>query len=90
MLIQVFSWMLKTKAGQGLAVGTASGSLLALIFSLHNDVIGKIEAQRVERREYVQLVMKPVEVEIKNLKKETVETKELIKDIHKHLLRKGN
>lgn len=39
-----------------------------------------------DRKEYVSLVLRPVQTEIKNLNEKVTETKNMVKDIHQYLL----
>ena len=44
--------------------------------------------QKSYTKEYVELKMVPIEMEMKNLKREQSETKVMVRDIHNYLLRK--
>lgn len=75
---------------KGLKVGAGAlggSGLIVLILGLNNDISNKLAAQKAEQKEYVQLVLKPVYTEIMYLKQETRETKQLVRDIHNHLLK---
>lgn len=82
----LLGWLLKSKAIKAGAGAVGGSGLLALIFSLHTDVTTKIEKVAVERKEYIELVLKPLEVKINNLKDSSNETKQMVRDIHAYLL----
>lgn len=90
MFAQLLGFLMKSK-GAKVGAGAVGGSgLLALVIGLHADITGKIEKQDVAHKEYVQLTLKPVEVQIQGLQKEQAETKVMVRDIHNHLLKKQN
>ena len=92
MVGQVLTLLAKSK-GMKVGAGAIGGSsLLALIFSLHTDLSTKIDEEKAERKEYIELVLKPLEAELRSLKGETTETKQMVRDIRNHLLqnRRGN
>lgn len=90
MWTQFFSILAKSKSIK-VGLGAAGGStLIALIFGLHIDVTEKIEDQERKQKEYVQMVLRPIEIEIMNMKDDTKETKEMVRDIRNHLLNKRN
>ncbi len=86
----LFSILIQSKlAKTGAGLVTGSG-VLVLILGLHQDVLTKIEKQKLANKEYVGLVLTPVETEIRHLKENTKETKQLVRDIHNYLLRRNN
>lgn len=73
--------------GTKLSFGAIGGSgLIALIIGLHQDVTAKINRQDAQQKEYVVLVLAPLQTEIQHLQSEQKETKEMVRDIHKYLL----
>ncbi len=80
--------------GNGAKLGaTAAGGtgLITLIFSLYGNISNKIEDSQKDQgsymREYVELTIRPITTELKYQNKEIRETKELVKDLHKHILK---
>lgn len=90
----IFEWLLKSKAAKLSGATIGGGGIVALILGLHSNVTGKIDniskTVKEDRREYVSLSMEPLKTEISNLKKETKETKHLVRDIHNYLLKSSN
>ena len=89
---KMLGWFMASK-GAKVGVGALGGSgLIALVLGLHTDVTKRIDHQQIEQkayvREYVQLTLKPVQVEIENLRRDSTETKEMVKEIRNHLLNK--
>ena len=88
MFAQVLGFIMKSK-GAKLGVGALGGSgVLVLVMSLHADITNRIEAQDFQQRERTILMLAPIETEIANLKSEQRETKDMVRDIHNHLLNK--
>lgn len=90
MLTETLGWMIKSKfikLGGGILGGTGA---LTLIFGLHGNVVGQIDKAEARSKEYVGLKLGPFETEIKNLKKDVKETKDMVKDIHIYLIQKGD
>jgi len=86
----LLSFLVKSK-GIKLGAGAVTGSgLVALVLGLHNDVTSKIEKQEQDQKEYVELILKPVQVQIQGLQKDQSETKTMVRDIHTYLLNKRN
>lgn len=84
---QILGWIIKSKSikvGGGVIGGSG---LVVLLMGLHSDVTGKIEKQDVLQKEYVGLMLKPIETEIRYLKSEQKETKSMVRDIHNYLLK---
>lgn len=71
------------------AVSIGSTGILALVLNLHAGVTARLDNEISNRKEYVELVLKPMQTEISNLEKETRETKLLVRDIHSYLLNKN-
>lgn len=71
-------------------IGGIVGGLTPLVLGLHANMSSKIEVAEARSKEYIQLKLDPFEREIENLKKNVGETKQMVKDIHKHLLEKKN
>ena len=69
-------------------IGGLLAGLTPLALGLHANMTNKIEVAETRSKEYVQLKLEPFQKEIDNLKKEVGETKEMVQDIHKHLLNK--
>ena len=81
------SWLVKSKAAK-VGAGVASGSgILGLVLGLHYDVTNRIDKVKADRAEYVQLVLEPVNREISHVKDGIDETKDMVRDIHNHLLK---
>jgi len=83
MLSLIVQWLAKSNAAK---VGTGAmtgGGFLALIFTLHQDVKSDIRQETMDRKEYVELVVKP-------LKEDTKETKQLVKEIRDYLIKQKN
>lgn len=86
----ILGWVLKSKAIK-VGVGAVGGSgLLALIFNLHADITQRIDREVENRKEYIQLVISPLQSEVSNLKDGVNETKVMVRDLHNHLLNKNN
>lgn len=88
MLAQMLNWFVgntKVKVGTGILGG---GGFITLILFLHSDVTAKIMAEKTNRKEYVNLVLKPLHTEISNLKEDIKTTKGMVRDIHNYLLNK--
>ena len=85
------SWIMKSKAAKVGAGALSGGSIIALIFYLNTAVVAKVEKQKIELKdyvkEYVQMAIEPIKTEITNLKDIQKETKEMVRDIHKFLLK---
>lgn len=90
MLSGVTSWILSSKVIKTTMGGTAATGLLGLIFNLHSDVVTRIEKQDVAHKEHIQLVIKPLERDMKSFERNQNEIKQLIRDIHRHLLKTKN
>jgi len=89
---KMLGWIMASK-GAKFGIGAAGGtSLVAMVLGLHTDVTTRIDIQKIEQkayvREYVQLTMRPVQVEIENLHRNSRETKEMVREIRNHLLNK--
>jgi putative effector of murein hydrolase LrgA (UPF0299 family) len=85
MFLSAISWIMESKLKIG--AGAASGvGILTLIFNLNTSVLKKVEKHEAQLKEHVQLVLRPVQIQIKNLREEQKETKKLIMDIHNYLL----
>jgi len=87
MIASILQWLIKSK---GVKVGgtlLGGGSMVALLLGAHADITTKIEKQDERQKEYVQLMLKPIETEMRHLKEETKETKGLVRDIHNYLLK---
>ena len=94
MLSTILNWILKPNVAKVGGATIGGGGIVALILGLHSNVTGKIDniskTVKEDRREYVALSMEPLKTEISNLKKETKETKHLVRDIHNYLLKSSN
>ena len=88
MLIRLLGGLMKSKGLKMGAGAHSGGGLIVLILGLNNDISNKLIAQKAEQKEYVQLVLKPLQTQIAYLKEETRETKQLVRDIHNYLLKK--
>lgn len=88
MFSQVMMWLLKSKGAKIGAGALGSGGVLILILALHSDVTARITAEKIDRKEYVNLVLMPVQTQITNLKNDIKETKSMVRDIHNYLLNK--
>lgn len=86
-LMNGIAWLLSSKSAKMGAGAIGGSSLLAIVFGLHTDVTHKIEKERVAQKEYVELVLEPIKTEIKHLSGDSRETKQLVRDIHNHLLK---
>ncbi len=87
MLTTLLGWIVKSKAVKVGAGALGGSGALALIFGLHYDIKQEVGIQKKDQKEYVHLVLEPLKVEIKNLNKDIVETKLMVRDLHKHMLR---
>lgn len=84
---QLLGWIIKNKGakvGGGILGG---GGLIILLLGFYTDVTGKIEKQNVLQKEYVGLMLKPIEIEINYLKEGQKEIKKMVTDIHNHLIK---
>ncbi len=84
---QLIGWIMKTKAAKIGGSVLGGGGLIALVFGLHQNVNSKIDRVEDRNKEHVQLLLEPVKTEIKHLKKEVKETKDMVRDIHNYLLK---
>ncbi len=86
----ILGWFMASKGAKATFGATVGGGLLTLILSLHASVNTKIDSQdktqKAYVKEYVQLSIKPVHVEIINLKKGQDKTQQMLRDISNHLL----
>jgi hypothetical protein len=91
MLIRVVSWLIESKGAKLGAGAVGGGGVLILVLGLHSNVTGQLQIQKKEQldftREYVSLTIEPLKVEISNLKKDSEETKRMVRDIHQYLLK---
>jgi len=87
MLAKIFSWCLTTKAAKlgGSVIG--GGGIIALFLAFQTDYKERIDKIEFKNERYSELLLKPVYVEINYLKKDIKETKIMVKDIHKYLLK---
>ena len=67
-------------------VGGIIGGFIPVAMAFHANMSEKIHVAEIRSKEYVQLKLEPFKHEIDNLKKDLGETKDMVKDIHKHLL----
>ena len=83
--------IMKSKAVKVGAGAISGGSVLALILYLNTAVVAKVEKQKIELKhyvqEYVQMAIEPIKTEIINLKEIQKDIKEMVRDIHKFLLK---
>jgi len=94
-LYTILGWIMKSKVAKvGGGVIGGSGVLFALVFGLNKDLKTELNDKMREmdksHKLYVQLVLKPVEIEIKHLNGHVKETKQMVRDIRNHLLKSNN
>lgn len=86
MFSQLAAWLVKSN-GAKVGLGAVGGSgIVALVLTLHGDMTNKIQAQDSHHKAYIALSIQPLQTEVRNLRDEQKEIKELVRDIHKYLL----
>lgn len=90
MIATILGWFMKSKGAKIGAGALSGGGLVAIILSLHANVMTKIDQQKKDQKEYVNLSIKPIETEISYIKKEQIETKSMVRDIHNYLIKAKN
>lgn len=91
MLARITGWIMKSKAVKiGGSILGGSG-VLTLILFLHTSVTGRIDSVEANSKEYtkeyVDLSLKPHDIEITHLKNDMSSTKSMVEDIHGHIFK---
>lgn len=88
MLTQLLGSIVKSKGAKVGAASLTGGTILALVFFLNADLKSDLHAQEVRQKEYVQLVVAPLEIEIQNMKTNIDNTNTKVNAIYKYLIKK--
>lgn len=84
-LFQLLGLLFKSKAGKVGSGAVGAGGLVALVLSLHSDVVEKIQAAELQAVKYVDAKHELVTKDISYIKESQAEIKEMLKVIDKRL-----
>ena len=95
MLLQILGWIMKSKAAKvGGGVIGGSSVLFAFVFGINKelktDMNNKMIQMDKDHKAHVQLVLKPVQTEMKHLNIHIKETKEMVRDVRNHIMKSNN
>lgn len=87
MWTQIVGFIMNNKSVK-MGAGALGGSgIILLAMGVHADITNKIDKQDAMQKEYVQLVIEPIRIQIEGLQKDQTETKAMVRDIHNYLLK---
>lgn len=78
--------LLSNNPSGSLAIG--GGGIVTLVLALHKDVKVKMKEDKAETKEFIEMRLQPITTENDNLKLDITETKQMVRDLHNHLLNK--
>lgn len=85
-------WLFSIKAAKAGAGVVSGGGLILMAVNMNSATSARLERridlQREYVREHVALSIKPIEVNIENIKMNQGETNKMIRDLHNHLINK--
>ena len=84
-LFQLLGFFFKSKAGKVGSGAVGAGGLVALVLSLHSDVVEKIQAAELQAVKYVDAKHELVTKDIAYIRESQAEIKEMLKVIDKRL-----
>ena len=90
MFSDLLKWLFTSTKGKVTSLAGSGVAIVVLVMAVQADVGKKLDKQEGRLKEYVNLTIKPIQTDIKNLYREQTETKNMVRDIHNYLLKSQN